>query len=302
MASVRVDGINDPRFKILGKLINSNRFDALGRMVAVWEYCTEKQTYFLTEIILDAISEIENFADALTKSDLAERTDEGIRIKGTKGRIEWLRKLRQNGKKGGRPKKTKTKPDGNQKETKFEPPSNPLTLTIAPSLTLTPSPELKNIAQGSSNPDAEQETFFPENQENNRQGKPPPGGKESLDPEGPSSTALTWRSYKEAYKQEYGEPPPWNAKIGGQLKSFVGRVQSKEAPLIAAFYLTHGDQVYKKAMHPVGLLLRDAEKLRTEWATGRKMTGAQAKQSEQKDANVEAMKTYLARKGITHDG
>jgi hypothetical protein len=118
-----------------------------------------------------------------------------------------------------------------------------------------------------------------------------------VNPEGPTPTALTWRSYRDAYQEKYGEAPPFNAKIGGQLKSFVSRVPKEEAPSIAAFFLTHKDQYYLKSMHPVGLLLRDAEKLRTEWATGRQMTGAQARQSEQRDANVEAMKAYLANKG-----
>lgn len=138
------------------------------------------------------------------------------------------------------------------------------------------------LAPGSTNPDAAQESFLPE--------------MVVLNPDGASPTALTWREYRDAYNEKYGEPPPWNAKIGGQLKSFVSRVPKEEAPSIAAFYLTHGDKFYVQSMHPVGLLLRDAEKLRTEWVTGRKMTGAKAKSSEQKDSNVEAMKSYLAKK------
>lgn len=126
-----------------------------------------------------------------------------------------------------------------------------------------------------------------------------PEPKALLNPEGPSPTALTWRAYRDAYEERHGKAPPWNAKIGGQLKQLVSRIPAEEAPLVAAFYLTHNDAYYVKSMHPVGLLLRDAEKLRTEWATGKKMTGIQAKSAEQKDANVQAMKDYLASKG-TH--
>jgi hypothetical protein len=77
----------------------------------------------------------------------------------------------------------------------------------------------------------------------------------------------------------------------------VERIPEAEAPAVAAFYLTHNDAFYVKSMHPVGLLLRDAEKLRTEWATGRKVTSIQARQGEARDANVDAMKGYLAEKG-----
>lgn len=38
---------------------------------------------------------------------------------------------------------------------------------------------------------------------------------------------------------------------------------------MAAFYVTHRSSWYAEKMHPVNLLLQDAEKLRTEWATGR---------------------------------
>lgn len=144
MASVRIDDYNDPRYKVLGELIGTNRFDAIGRLIGVYEYCTDKQTYFVPELILDALAEMKNFVDALIKSDLAVRTDEGIRIKGTKGRIEWLRKLRRNGQKGGRPKK----PKDNQPETASEPPPNPLT----PTLTLTLTKENTNTCH----PDAEE--------------------------------------------------------------------------------------------------------------------------------------------------
>jgi hypothetical protein len=100
---------------------------------------------------------------------------------------------------------------------------------------------------------------------------------EAVDPEGPSPTALTWRAYRDAYAWRHGAEPKPNAKIMGQLKQLVSRIPAEEAPQVAAFYVKHDDQFYVKAMHPVGLLLRDAEKLRTEWATGRTMTQTRAK-------------------------
>ena len=104
-----------------------------------------------------------------------------------------------------------------------------------------------------------------------------------LNPEGPSAGALTWRGYKTAYQEKYGEAPPWNGKIAGQLKAFISRVPAAEAPDIARFYLSHTDRYYVQSMHPVGLLLRDAEKLRTEWVTGQRMTSAKARNSESAD-------------------
>jgi hypothetical protein len=57
---------------------------------------------------------------------------------------------------------------------------------------------------------------------------------------------------------------------------------------VAAFYLTHNGQRYVAAMHPVGLLLMDAEKIRTEWATGQRMTSTAARQIDQTQSNFDA--------------
>lgn len=136
MASIRVEdeALTDPRFTLLGQVLHTTRFDAVGRMLAIWSYCTEKHTYYLTEKMIDVLAEVPGFTKIISEPEigLAVQSDKGFRIKGTRGRIEWLKKLRNNGKKGGRPKKTKTKPNGFENETKSEPPSNPLTITPAP--------------------------------------------------------------------------------------------------------------------------------------------------------------------------
>ena len=62
---------------------------------------------------------------------------------------------------------------------------------------------------------------------------------------------------------------------------------SEEAPHIATFYLGHNDAFYLRSAHSVGIMLRDAEKLRTEWQTGRKVTGRKAQQDEQTATNFD---------------
>jgi hypothetical protein len=71
---------------------------------------------------------------------------------------------------------------------------------------------------------------------------------------------------------------------------------AEDAPLVAGFFVTHQDAYYVKHMHQVWLLLRDAAKLHTEWVTGRKMTGAQARQAETHDSNVQAAQDYYRQK------
>ncbi len=88
----------------------------------------------------------------------------------------------------------------------------------------------------------------------------------------------TWGEYVIAYQDRYGVPPVRNPKVSSQVKQFCQRVPGFEAPAIAAFYVTHNAGFYVSNGHSVGLLLKDAEKLRTEWATNQTVTQSQARQ------------------------
>lgn len=91
----------DRRYTRLGRLLGTNsRFDAIGRMVHVWEHCLEHQTYVVTADALDDIAG-PGFALAMVGAELGEETPEGIRVCGTEGRIEWLGRLRANASRGG---------------------------------------------------------------------------------------------------------------------------------------------------------------------------------------------------------
>ena len=95
----------------------------------------------------------------------------------------------------------------------------------------------------------------------------------------------TWGAYSAAYCERYSTDPVRNAKVSGQVKQYCQRVPAVEAPAIAAFYVRHNAGFYVAKLHPVGLLLADAEKLRTEWATNRTITATQAQQSDRTQAN-----------------
>ena len=100
-----------------------------------------------------------------------------------------------------------------------------------------------------------------------------------------SDSAETWAAYAEGYRQRYGTDPVRNAMVNGQLAQFVKRVGAVEAPDIARFYVGLSTAWYVTKGHPVGLLLNDAEKLRTEWATGKTINGTAARRQEATAAN-----------------
>lgn len=81
--------------------------------------------------------------------------------------------------------------------------------------------------------------------------------------------AMVWDSYSKAYLERYKVEPTRNAKVNGQLAQFCKRVPETEAPAIAAHYVRNQTPYYVARAHDIGTMLRDAEKLRTEYLTKR---------------------------------
>lgn len=158
---------------------------------------------------------------------------------------------RKNGKKGGRPA-TQTEPKDNPEITQMVPKEEPKkTLAISHKPLATSH---KPIEKTSGEPSA-------------------------------APTNAVWESYAEAYTARYGEPPIRNAKSNGILKTFLTRIPAAEAPMVAAFYVRHPSAFYATKMHPLNVMLDDAEKLRTEWATNRAVTSIEARNQERTASN-----------------
>lgn len=112
----------------------------------------------------------------------------------------------------------------------------------------------------------------------------PPNTKKSTKEKEPSLIKETWEAYSFAYERRHKARPVRNATVNGQLTQFVKRIGAAESPRVAEFYVYHNNQFYVQKMHSVGLLLADAEKLRTEWITNTRMTSTQARQADQTQA------------------
>ena len=113
-------------------------------------------------------------------------------------------------------------------------------------------------------------------------------------PKEPAPSSEAWSAYAAAYFRRYGADPVRNATVNGQLSQFVGRIGAMEAPHVAAWYVQSRNSFYVQSGHSVGILLRDCEKLRTEWATGRQVTQTQAIQGDRTQTNANAFAGLLA--------
>ena len=97
----------------------------------------------------------------------------------------------------------------------------------------------------------------------------------------PAKGSETWAAYSTAYFGRYGVEPVRNRTTNAQIAAFVDRVGSAEAPGVAAHFVRSQKRLYLSAKHPTNLLLRDAEALRTEWATNSHGTEAEATMADQ---------------------
>lgn len=106
----------------------------------------------------------------------------------------------------------------------------------------------------------------------------------------PSPTpSPTWSAYASAYASRWHTEPSRNAQVNSQIKQFVSRI-GPDAPQVAEFYVSHNDRYYVLKRHPVGMLLKDAEGLHTQWKTGARSTSLEARSSEAVDSAREQLR------------
>ena len=112
--------------------------------------------------------------------------------------------------------------------------------------------------------------------------------KPEVDPAAKEANKATWQAYADSYFNRYGAEPVRNAKVNGLIAQLVTRLGADEAPHVAFFYVTINDAYYVRTMHDLGNLIAKCEAIRTQWATGRQMTGTAARQIENTQSNISA--------------
>ncbi len=283
MARINIEDCwwTDPRRERLGEKIG-NACLADGAAIRMWRVAQEfwkNGRQPVPKRVFDSLQ----FASALLEVGLAELQDDGVYVSGSSQYLDWVAERRKAAAIGGqksavsrRNKRTLSQAKSKQKE------ANANQTQPSASASFSASGSFSDSGSGSA------EVALVSK-------KPDPDAKAA--PDGESPTAKTWQAYKQAYATRYGEPPSWNAKTAGQLKQFISRIPQVEAPDIAAFYLGHNNYYYVSKGHPVGVMLQDAEKLRTEWVTGKQITSADAKNADRKQGNLNVWAEIKAEMG-----
>lgn len=118
------------------------------------------------------------------------------------------------------------------------------------------------------------------------------GTSEETTANGSDTTRAVWAAYSSAYRIVYGAAPVRNKIINSQIRQLVERLGA-DAPEVARFFLHSKNSYYVGKGHSVGALLADCEKLRTEWATGRRMTQTAARQADKLQTHGEIAQRLL---------
>lgn len=103
MARMSIDDkfLRDPRVTQLAIDLGMSRWEAMGRLIAVFAVCYDLEREVITPAQVDLAADRPGLADALFAADLAVTTRRGLRIRGVKKRIEYLSPKREAGRQGG---------------------------------------------------------------------------------------------------------------------------------------------------------------------------------------------------------
>jgi len=246
MPSVRIedDAFGDLRYDTLAQVAGLADADhARGKMARLWRQCTAERIYILTEAEVCAVLGPRG-VNAIIAARLGDQVSRGIRIRGTKGRIEWLANLRENGKKGGRPRKasneTRQKPSGSGE-------SNPPSPSPSPSPVSAPAPvQGSEIAPAapSSEPDK------PAQAKRRAEAKPTPPG-----------YAATIATFHAAYEAQTGSKPTWGAKQGAMVKQLLEAHGSDEVQARIGRLFAGAIAAWCHAPYDLGTLVQHFDKL-----------------------------------------
>jgi hypothetical protein len=128
---------------------------------------------------------------------------------------------------------------------------------------------------------------------------PPDGGDElsgSFETPAEALRAATWAAYDAAFQERYRTRPVRNSKANALIKQLVERL-GKEAPMVAAFYVSLNRQFYVSCSHALDALVKDCEGIRTQWATGSKVTDTVARSADRRQTNAEVFTRILDDQG-----
>lgn len=110
----------------------------------------------------------------------------------------------------------------------------------------------------------------------------------------PTEASVVWDAYSRSFADRYGTAPLANAKSRSILKRYRELVPSAEWVSTIEHYLRSNEYAYTNGLHPLELLLRDANKLAALARTGRHSTAHGARRVDKQSDRMEQYEEMFA--------
>lgn len=279
-----------------------------GRLIGLWLYCFRERRSVLSDKEVEIHSGRMRrgkgkYGDLLVRHLLAEERDGEYEISGTKKRMKYLLEFdelqREARSKGGkvaaeaclRGEKGKFLPRRSVATPAEEPSENQLT-----AIQMDNAPyknQLNQLSSSSTSPSSSSSSSASPSASTSTSKK-----KDLVvEPSAPRLAKVNgvgvWKAYSEAYEKRWGVIPPRHQVNNTLAKRVAEKLGMEDGPKVAEFYLTHNDRFYLSTKHALNILLRDADKLYTEWKLGRASTYDDAIRGERRASNVNAARDFM---------
>lgn len=250
---------------------------ALGALVMAWRTAQEYWVPSKKRIPIAKWSLLST-AQAVIDSGLAVLNSDGVYVAGSEEQFAWLFQRAEAGKKGGKAsaaaRKTKGKNSKHRLSTAEAKSSetNPLTLSLSLSHSQDSSSnsEIYSVGEGA-----------------------------SAAPEIKNPIGYFIGTYAKAYKARYGKDarPEVGGRVQGRIKQFLDDTPIERACSMIQTYCEMTDSWFMTKGHDFETFMQNLSKVGLKLDTGRVTNSVQNRQQEVRDANVDAMREYLAGKG-----
>lgn len=98
-----------------------------------------------------------------------------------------------------------------------------------------------------------------------------------------------WNAYATSYIERYGIKPLRNPTVNSQISNLATRIGADAVELVK-FYLQHNKKYYLEKSHSIGICLKDAESIYSEWKRGVQITNSSLNQFEKMNATNDLLK------------
>lgn len=95
-----------------------------------------------------------------------------------------------------------------------------------------------------------------------------------------------WEAYSKAYFDRYRVEPTRNATVNAQVSQLAKRL-GVDAVEIVKFFVRHPDSFYVSKTHSIGLCLKDAETLKTQWLRKKPITKNMVREYDRNQGQIE---------------